>query len=366
MVEKPMSVLIVGAGPVGLVLALALKRRGIPYRLIERAESRLPWSRALGIQARTLEVLDRLGLASTILAEAIPVRGACLHLGTRSVHAPFPGAHPRFPSMVILPQARTEAILEAAGDPPERGVAFEALRDGRAVLRHADGREELAETDWVAGCDGAHSAVRHALGDPFPGKRYDARLILTDARVDGLAEGYLNVVPYPPLLGFGLPGGTWRLVTALPEDGPAPAEGDMAPFRRPGIEPHDPSWWSAFSISQRQVTTMRQGRVVLAGDAAHIHSPAGGQGMNIGIQDAWSLARAIAGGDAAVDAWAAERRAVAHAVLRNTDRITRAMLAPGLLAPLRGTLLRLAFHIPALVRRFEAQIAGLNYPPIRD
>jgi 2-polyprenyl-6-methoxyphenol hydroxylase-like FAD-dependent oxidoreductase len=140
----------------------------------------------------------------------------------------------------------------------------------------------------------------------------------------------------------------------------------MAPFRRPGIEPHDPSWWSAFRISQRQVTTMRHGRVVLAGDAAHIHSPAGGQGMNIGIQDAWSLARAIAGGEASVDAWAAERRAVAHAVLRNTDRITRAMLAPGLLAPLRGTLLRLAFHIPALVRRFEAQIAGLNYPPIRD
>ncbi|SHJ65336.1 2-polyprenyl-6-methoxyphenol hydroxylase [Roseomonas rosea] len=366
-----MSVLIVGAGPVGLVLALSLRQRGIPYRLTDKAAERLPWSRALGIQARSLEMLDRLGLAQRILEEALPIHGACLHLGRRVVRARFRGMHPRFPSMVILPQARTEAILEAAGPPPERGVAFEGLREGRAVLRHADGREELAEAEWIVGCDGAHSAVRHALGDPFRGKRYDARLVLTDAHVEGLEPGFLHVAVSPPLLGFGLPGGLWRLVTTVPEGAPPPPENDMAPFRRRGIAPHDPVWWSAFGISQRQVASMRKGRVVLAGDAAHVHSPAGGQGMNIGMQDAWSLASALAAGpdavEAAVEAWALQRHAVARRVLRATDRTTRAMLtAPGFLAPLRGALLALAFRTPPLVRRFEAETAGLRYPPIPD
>ena len=148
------SVLIIGAGPTGLTLALALRHRGIPYRLIECRTGPERWSRALGLQARTLEVLDRLGLAERFLAAAHPLEGAAFHLPGHlpgeEVRMHFQHVHPRFPSMVILPQYETERLLTEAGAAPELGTEFLEMQNGNALLRHQDGRLEWVAADWIA------------------------------------------------------------------------------------------------------------------------------------------------------------------------------------------------------------------------
>lgn len=361
-----MSVLIIGAGPTGLTLALALRQRDIPCRLVERAAEPGQQSRALAIQARTLEVLERLDLADAVLAEAQRVRGLAIHAGGGALRRiDFPAVHPRLPPMVVLPQARTEALLTGAGAAPERPVECLGIEHGAALLRHGDGREERAEADWIVGCDGAHSTVRHTLGAGFAGRAYPKQLLLADGRLEGLEPDRLHLFPEAmPLLAFiPMPGGLWRGIVILPPEAEAPVEGTLAPFARPGIRFRDVVWWSAFRISRRQVAQYRHGRVLLAGDAAHIHSPAGGQGMNLGMQDAWALAAALARGEAAVDAWATERHAVAHRVLIATDLVTRLVAGRG---PVAAALRRAGFGamalFPALGRRAVRALAGLDYP----
>lgn len=368
-----MRVLIIGAGPTGLTLALGLRQRGIAARLVDQAPAPATTSRALGVQARTLEVMERLGLAEALLARAQRIAGLALH--------PGPGApllldlapvHPRFPAVVLLPQTETEALLAAAGAAPERGLGFAGLDGGRALLRHPDGREEAAEADWIIGCDGAHSAVRHALGARFEGGQYPFQAVLADGCCTGLDRARIHLFPRRErLLGFfPLPGGdaaAWRAIALLPPDAPPPPEApSAAPFALEGLAPlRDIGWYSSFRISHRQVPQVRHGRVLLCGDAAHIHSPAGGQGMNLGIQDAWSLAAALPRGEAAVDAWAAERHAVAARVLRATDAGTRMMTARN---PMLGLLRQAAFGtvaaLPPLRRRITRAVAGLDYPPV--
>ncbi|UPG73958.1 FAD-dependent monooxygenase [Roseomonas gilardii subsp. gilardii] len=365
-----MRVLIIGAGPTGLTLALALRHRGIPYRLIECRTGPERWSRALGLQARTLEVLDRLGLAERFLAAAHPLEGAAFHLPGHvlgeEVRMRFQHVHPRFPSMVILPQYETERLLTEAGAGPEFGVEFLEMQNGNALLRHEDGRLEWVTADWIAGCDGAHSSLRHSLDLPFPGHRYPQQLVLADLPLDGLSPTHMHAFPDgpAPLICFPLPDGCWRTIALLPPDAPPPAQGSLAPFQRPGLTLGEASWWNLFRISQRQVPRMQIDRRLLLGDAAHIHSPAGGQGMNLGIQDAWSLAAAIAAGPEAVGLWAGRRHKLARHVIRATDLLTRMMTARSpLLASLRGRTFRLAAGSPALARQLELSLSGLRYPP---
>lgn len=297
-----MQVLIIGAGPTGLTLALGLRRRGISARIVDRATAPSDTSRALGVQARTLEVLDRLGLADAALARAHRIQGLAVHLGPGAPRqVDLAPVHPRFPAMVLLPQSETERLMAEAGAQPERGIACIGVEPGAALLRHADGREERAEADWIIGCDGAHSTVRHALCTAFEGGQYPFQAVLADGHCPGLDRGRIHLFPGPDrLLGmFPLPGpaevAPWRAIALLPPEAPPPpAEASATPFHAPGVAPlTDIGWYSSFRISHRQVSAMRQGRVLLCGDAAHIHSPAGGQGMNLGIQDAWSLAAAL-------------------------------------------------------------------------
>lgn len=370
-----MRILVVGAGPVGLTLALALHRRGLPVRQIDRAPAPAVESRALGVQARTLEALDRLGLAAAIEAEGLRPRGVTFHLGG-SAHRLDLGhaAHPRFPSMVILPQSRTEALLAgalaAAGvPPPERGVELAALdtASGSVTLRHPDGVEERAAFDHVLGCDGAHSAVRKAAGIAFEGTRYEEPLALADGQAEGLEPGRLHIHPGDGegRFYFPLPGGAWRAVVMLHADAAPPREGDLSPFQRPGLRFHSASWWSAFRISHRLASTYRAGRACILGDAAHIHSPAGGQGMNLGIQDAFSLAEALPSGEPALAEWATSRRAVAAMVLRRTDLATGMIVGRSTGARLlRAAALRLLPRLPPARRRMERALAGLDYPAI--
>ncbi|MBX6375516.1 MAG: FAD-dependent monooxygenase [Acetobacteraceae bacterium] len=369
-----MRVLVVGAGPTGLVLALALRQRGIACRLVDRATEPSRHSKALGVQARTLEVMERLGLAERFLAASLPVRALVLHLnggGAAPARLVLPEVHPRYPALVSLPQAETERLLlEAGGAAPERGVEFVGLDGAAALLRHADGREERdAGADWIVGCDGAHSAVRRAVGAAFPGERYPQRFILADCQVQGLEPSAVQVFPTPSrtLAFIPLPDGRWRAIAVLPPDAEVPEEPTLTPFAQDGVRLSGLDWYSTFRISHRMATRFRHGRVVLAGDAAHIHSPVGGQGMNIGVQDAWSLAAALAEGEAAVDRWAAEREALARRVLRATDLATRMVTAQGRITVwFRNRVLRTVASRPPLVRRVVRAVAGLNYPAPPD
>ncbi len=370
-----MRILVVGAGPVGLALALALHRQGLAPRQVDKAPTPSPWSKALGIQARTLEALDPLGVADSLQSAALHVRGVTFRLGgAKQAFTLRHAAHPRFPSMVILPQSETERLLAerlaaVGAAPPERGVELVSLNvsTGAVELRHPDGRVEAADYDLVLGCDGAHSAVRKAAGIVFEGARYEEKLVLADGRAEGLEPDYINIFPGRGggAFFFPLPHGGWRAVAMLPPDAPPVPDEDLRHFQLPGMRFHDATWWSAFRISHRLAETYRTGRIALLGDAAHIHSPAGGQGMNLGIQDACALALALPRGETALAEWAETRRAVARTVLARTDRLT-AMVSGRNAAVrlLRGVALRLVPRLPPLAARLERALAGMDYPAV--
>ncbi|WP_158747315.1 NAD(P)/FAD-dependent oxidoreductase [Acidisphaera sp. L21] len=367
-----MNVLVVGAGPTGLTLGLALRRHGIACRVIDKLPARLPWSRALGVQARTLEVMQRFGLADQFVAAGQHVQGISVHAGAgHPVQIELPQVHPSLPPIMMLPQQDTERLLDDAFGAAERAVEFVALEGGAARLRHGDGAEEVVRPDWIIGCDGAHSTVRHGVGAQFVGAQYAEHLLLVDCTATGLEPARIHAFPggERPGVFFPLPDGQWRSVVVLPDDAQTPAENSLEPFARDGVSLRDPTWWSPFRVSRRQADHVRHGQVVLLGDAAHIHSPVGGQGMNLGIQDAFALAHALSQPDgdrsAAVDRWAEERHAVAKRVLRVTDLATRALMnRSGALQPLRRLGLGLVAHSTRLRIGAAKAMSGMDYPEI--
>ena len=342
--------LVVGAGPVGLTLANELARHGVRCRIIDRAAERSQTSRALAIFPRTLEAFETMGLADRFLALGLRLHGLSLHHGQEeiaqidltSVASPFPFA-------LGLPQSETERLLaenlSSLGIEVERGVELTGLSQTsdavRAVVRDGDGREEIVETPWLIGCDGAHSAARHILGMDFEGAQYDESFILADVQLESTLardrvhlflgeDGVLGVIPFAQ--------NRWRIVANIPPESRDQSLPDLTLpevqtllDRRtmPGLQVSDPVWLARFHISHRKVRQFRQLRVFLAGDAAHIHSPAGGQGMNTGIQDAfnlaWKLALVVRGNAPAqlLASYHVEREPVARDVLNLTDRITR-------------------------------------------
>jgi 2-polyprenyl-6-methoxyphenol hydroxylase-like FAD-dependent oxidoreductase len=349
--SNPLDVLIVGAGPTGLVLTAQLQAFGATVRVVDRQLDRVHESRALAVQPRTLEVLRGLGVSEELIARGNDAVWARLHAGSRVVRIRLFGlglADTAYPFLLFVSQAETEAVLldhlTARGIRVERGVelvAFHADQDAvSCTLRHRDGRTEQARTRYLVGCDGAGSTVRRGAGIPFQGGSYPQTFTLADLEVDGLdrdtahvffGSGSEGILLFFPL---GRPA-SWRLLgmDPSPQEHREPARPSLEElqaladgFTGGSLRLRDPVWLTYFRLQHRFATRYQAGRVFLAGDAAHVHSPAGGQGMNTGIQDAWNLgwklalaARGVAA-QTLLDSYDAERRPVGRLVVRLTDR----------------------------------------------
>lgn len=366
------DVLVVGAGPTGLTLAAFLQRFGVSVRIVDRNDDRAAESRALAVQPRTLEVLQTLGVADELIGRGNPASQLRIHGAGRVAKAQlFDIGIPdtKFPFLLFVSQAETEAVLDealaAGGCTVERGVelvSYEQSDSGiTCSLRHADGEVERVRTRYLAGCDGMNSAVRAAEGIEFLGARYAQTFLLADLEVDGLEAGTVNafLTAAGPLLFFPLHRpAPWRVI-AMRADSSGGDDKDAVLSELQyltGVASNgrltlrDPVWTSAFRLQHRAARHYRRGRAFLAGDAAHVHSPVGAQGMNTGMQDAANLAwkLALVCSDRAhpslLASYDAERRPVGEYVLRFTDRafsmatssrpvaqLVRARVAPRLL-----------------------------------
>ena len=343
-------ILIVGAGPVGLTMALELSRYGVAVRLVDKAPQPTQTSKALVVWSRTLELLDRAGCTPGFLAAGLHGRGATVRKGAQVLgQTSFETVASHYNFALMIPQSETERLLaahlETLGVTVEREVELTGFSDDgdhvAARLRHADGREERVETPYLLGCDGAHSAVRHGLGVAFDGAPQGDDWFLADVRLEGPGAPPVDeVAAYQhhdgPFIIFPMPGGRARVIACVgrtdpghPRPDPTLEEVQAVVDRRTagGFRVVDPNWLSNFHINERKVADYRVGRVFLSGDAAHIHSPFGGQGMNTGMQDAfglaWRLALVSRGGPARLlDSYSAERSAVGDMVLANVTRLT--------------------------------------------
>jgi 2-polyprenyl-6-methoxyphenol hydroxylase-like FAD-dependent oxidoreductase len=344
------QVLVVGAGPVGLTMAAELARYGVPVRIIDKAAQRTDKSKALVLWSRTLELLDRAGGSGPFIAAGRKVHAVNLVAGSQLIarvelgiiESPYAWA-------LMLPQSETERLLEAhlnsLGVQVERQTELTSFADAggnvTSLLRGPDGTQERLETRWMIGCDGAHSTVRHGLGMLFDGDTLKSDWILADLHITGMPipDSELGMYFHPDgvLATFPIGPGRYRVIADLgPAQGEHPADPTLDEVQAvvdrrgpPGLTVSEPIWLSAFRINERKVANYRNGNIFVAGDAAHVHSPAGGQGMNTGMQDAFNLAWKIAmtaqrrcTAALLLDSYSVERSAVGEQVLSNAGRLT--------------------------------------------
>jgi 2-polyprenyl-6-methoxyphenol hydroxylase-like FAD-dependent oxidoreductase len=386
------QVLVVGAGPVGLTLANELVRHGVSVRIVDKAAERTDKSKALVLWSRSLELFDDAGYVEAFLPVGFQAHGAHISNGTEVVaRVTLDSVDSRFPYALMIPQSETERVLEEQlairGVKVERSVELTAFSDKgsivEATLKKADGTTEQLTADWLAGCDGAHSTVRHGLAFEFAGSTLDSDWYLADGHVASLEpRDRMHIFWHRDgiLAFFPIIGDRWRVIGDLgPAAGgarhadPTLDEVNAMTARRgsPSLVMTDPIWLAAFRINERKVKDYRKGRVFLAGDAAHIHSPAGGQGMNTGMQDAFNLAWKLAlvikgsGGPVLLDSYSPERSAVGDRVLRNAGRLTEvAMLRNPVLQGVRNTVARFAAGFPFVQHKIANQLTEMDigYP----
>src|SRR6478609_2039936 len=343
------AVLIAGAGPTGLTAALELSRLGIGVRIVDRASERSLTSRALGIQARTVELLRVRGVGDELVRLGNPARSTTLYsAGEKLASIELHRMPSEFNYVLLLAQSDTERLLtqqlNRQGVKIERGVELTAItqhRDGvSAVLCSGDGAEEMLDASYLIAADGSHSAIRKALGLPFTGKSLTQNYVLGDLHLAGAVpedqlsiflarNGFLAVFP--------MGDGRFRFMATDPDqitgDTPEPAPDDIQRlYDRVAHIParlYNLNWSSRFRINSRHMTTLKAGRVFFGGDAAHVHSPAGGQGMNAGIQDminlSWKLAMVLDGRakPELLDTYESDRLPVIRQLVGMTERATK-------------------------------------------
>jgi 2-polyprenyl-6-methoxyphenol hydroxylase-like FAD-dependent oxidoreductase len=391
MSDNPVDVLVVGAGPSGLTMACELARHGVRCRIIEKAAAPASTSRALAIFPRTIETFQMMGMADPVLEAGHHLSGVAIYNRTGQIgYVGFSNLPSRYRFAISLPQSETERLLtehlRQSGVVVERDKELIGLSKSddkvRVVTRNSGGLEETIESGWLIGCDGAHSSVRHLLQVPLEGEAYPETFLLADVKIDGSLdhvhlhlfltdEGIVGIFPFR--------GDRCRVIASTPPEAKADSPEDLQlqeiqaiVQKRTNSEIRlvDPVWLSRFCVSHRKIKDFRVGRIFLAGDAAHIHSPAGGQGMNTGIQDAfnlaWKIALVVQGNspDSLLDSYNAEREPVAQMVINLTDRLTRMATLQGSLGQqLREALVPVLTGIHLVEDRIAETMAetGIHY-----
>jgi 2-polyprenyl-6-methoxyphenol hydroxylase-like FAD-dependent oxidoreductase len=374
------DVLVVGAGPSGLTLAASLVKKGVATTLVDRQTAGANTSRAAVVNARTLEVLEDLDVARRLVKEGIHAPRFTIRDGRRIlIPVDFSLLPTAYPYSLMVPQATTERLLldrltELGGTVRRPKTLTSVIQDAGGVTATFDD-DEMIRARYVVGADGMHSTVREQAGIGFEGGAYQESFTLADVRLRGEAPpdevilfwakaGLTVVAP--------LPGDIYRIVAPVsdaPEEPSAAFVQQLLDERGLGagrMVVIDFIWGSRFRIHHRVADTYRAGRLLLAGDAAHVHSPAGGQGMNLGIQDGVALADALAAvlagaPDTVLDEYSAARRPIAQQVVEMTDRLTRLATLPRAVRPIRNTAIGLIGRVPPVQRALAMQLSGLVY-----
>ncbi len=390
------DVLVIGAGPTGLALACRLASRGIDHVIVDEALEGVNTSRAAVVHARTLELLESVGITDSLIERGVIVPLFTVRDGDRVLLKLAFGTLPsKYPYTLMIPQNVTESLLverlAALGSRVVRPLTAVSLQQdgGEATVQLAsDPRSTGAAVGsisarYVVACDGMHSRIRDVLGTPFVGSTYEESFILADVLMDWSVppsevalffseQGLLVVAP--------LPGDRHRIVATVDQADEHPAlevVQQLLANRGPKASPahiREVVWSGRFRVHHRLADHFRSGRVFLAGDAAHVHSPAGGQGMNTGIQDALDLAdrlaHVLAAGPAAperqlvLDRYEDDRKAVAASVLRLTGRLTAAATVSGRVKrAARNRSLRALDRVPAFRRALTLRLAGISGKP---
>jgi len=377
------DVLIVGAGPVGLFLANECARRKLRYRIIEAKASQSEHSKALAIFPRTMEIFDMAGVVDPFLNAANRVTSvSVITHGHRLAHMHFAPDQSPYSFVSMVPQNVTESLLveelKRKGGAVEYETRFvgSVAKDDRviATLEH-DGESQQISAAYVIGCDGAHSAVRHAIGVSLEGGEYLDSFMLADIESnDALPVDELQLCPSEkgPVAVFPISATRRRIVATIEEQqGDAPSLelvrkviGERAPE---GLTAKALHWSSYFRIHHRHASKLREGRMFIAGDAAHIHSPFGGQGMNTGLQDVWNLVWKLdlvingRAGEQLLDSYSAERVPVIKNVIQTTDMLTKVLGTPNRLAQvLRNAVIPMVSRLAPFQHAFVQRLSELG------
>jgi len=377
------DILLVGAGPVGLFFANECARRGLRWKLIEARTGQSERSKALAVMPRTMEIFDMAGIAAPFLEAARRVTWIAIEEPSRTLaRIQFaPKASP-YPFVAMVPQDVTERLLveelRRKGGAVEYQTSFVSAvqqHDCVAVTLDCKGERRELKAAYVVGCDGAHSAVRHALNLQFWGGAYDATFMLADIETnEAVPADELQLCPskFGPLAIFPMSSTRRRLIATAtkPETDQPSLEAIRQVLDERGprnMEARDVHWSSYFRVHHRQVKHLRVGRIFLAGDAAHIHSPIGGQGMNTGLHDSWNLVwkldLAVRGKASAllIDSYDAERTPAIRRVVRMTDLMTKALGTPNKLAQTaRDLAIPILFRLPPFRHTMVQRLAQLS------
>jgi 2-polyprenyl-6-methoxyphenol hydroxylase-like FAD-dependent oxidoreductase len=382
------DVIVVGAGPAGLLLTGDLVRAGVSCALLERRTGRSGLTRAFTVHARTLEQLDARGMADELVAAGTPVAELRLFAGAALDLSALPS---RFPYVLVTPQYETERVLEERARRVGADIRYGSEVTGftqhpdavEVKVSHDGGPDQVMRAGWVVAADGMHSTVRQALGMPFPGKAVVRSVMLAEVRLTQPPPDALTLNSTGDAFSLIAPFGdgwyrviAWHRHNQPPEDAPVSLDEVRQVTRQvfgTDFGMHNPRWMSRFHSEERQVPRYRDGRILLAGDAAHVHSPAGGQGMNTGIQDTvnlgWKLAGTVQGWapPGLLDTYQAERHPVGRQVLRTSDALLRMLTTRPALVAARNVVALAATRIPFLTSRMAVAISGvgISYPAPR-